>query len=700
MTTSPEGSWARPERAPTVSNDTTTENASDSPIRDSILDRLPRDLTRETTLPLESASRTTNDNSLTITPLSTDNQPSGNVLDISASVDPFKKYLDAGSALGISFEPESRFISGAGNEPASEQSRPVQLTGSVSYWDSLLPSLKLDKTSELAGTSPAVTDVPKAVLDKPTPIASKTSRENVPEKAAIIPERPPERPDVDGKPDGADKGKEVDETTRKTKALFDPSTSESQKLDLVRELVKAGVTRVNFKGSNGESLSLRLEVEPVRRSAREMVHMFISENGGKERVVLRGIAKEDGSFEQQRNPKGNFVSYFGSGKDLFNSQHPDSVEPVIDMRPPDGKDTDLNPVKPSSISGSVHRMFDRAASEASRAGKLMRTSQGIYLRSDFDVDVDGSPRAKEIDRYGSRQTSWSYSQRSDNPYINAEEVPYIVLPKGKYQQFGIELGDYALVRDKATGKVAVAVFADVGPASKTGEGSINLANKHLGLDVTPNRGISEQRFEFLVFPGSGEGKARNQEELLSRISSFKQRIGLEKAPDRPDGRGITPSPDGGRDRRVEPDGRPGDTSPGSIFKAALDSIGKAMWGISDFRNSVRGGRLGCAAAVSEVLQLAGIDYANAAGVGNLVGQLMNNGWTRAPLSQAEPGDVVVKVRSRNWRQGGGGSHIGVVGEGGKVYHNSSSRKVWVEDNLRTRFGGGLDRWVLKPPKNA
>lgn len=170
-------------------------------------------------------------------------------------------------------------------------------------------------------------------------------------------------------------------------------------------------------------------------------------------------------------------------------------------------------------------LMNAAAQEAGNVtGRMVRTSQGVYLKSNFDVDVDGSPRARQIDKYGQTQTSWFYSHAKGHKYINAEKVPYIVLPLGKYKQFGIKLGDYALVRDKGTNKMAVAVFADAGPKSKTGEGSIYLGNEELGLNVTPNRGVSQKRFEYLVFPGSSEGRPRNEQELLSRISNFKQRV--------------------------------------------------------------------------------------------------------------------------------------------------------------------------------
>jgi hypothetical protein len=141
-------------------------------------------------------------------------------------------------------------------------------------------------------------------------------------------------------------------------------------------------------------------------------------------------------------------------------------------------------------------------------------------------------------------------------------------------------------------------------------------------------------------------------------------------------------------------------NPISILWNAIEGVGKALWSLTPFRNSVNNGRLGCAASVSEVLQRSGYRYANHAGVGGLDVQLRQNGWRRAPLDQAAPGDVVVVGRSRGWRAGGGSAHVGIVGENSSVYHNSSSRGQWIKDNLHARFGRGMEVFVLKPPANG
>lgn len=132
-----------------------------------------------------------------------------------------------------------------------------------------------------------------------------------------------------------------------------------------------------------------------------------------------------------------------------------------------------------------------------------------------------------------------------------------------------------------------------------------------------------------------------------------------------------------------------------ILRAAKDSVGQQLF------KFIPGtpGRLGCAASVSAALSKAGFNYAKHAGVGGLSEILQRNGWTKHEgIQNAQPGDVVVVARNARWAQGGGSAHIGIVGENGKVYHNSSGRQQWVEDNLQKVFGGGMMRFILRPPR--
>lgn len=132
----------------------------------------------------------------------------------------------------------------------------------------------------------------------------------------------------------------------------------------------------------------------------------------------------------------------------------------------------------------------------------------IYIKSDMDTDADGSPRAKEIDEFGLLETALSRDNgwRGEGRFVNAETIPYYVLP-GKFNLvFGTrcKLGDVALLRRRET--EVLAIYADIGPKTKLGEGSIK-AVESLGANPwnhAKTKIVSGIEFgvEYLVFPGS------------------------------------------------------------------------------------------------------------------------------------------------------------------------------------------------------
>lgn len=170
--------------------------------------------------------------------------------------------------------------------------------------------------------------------------------------------------------------------------------------------------------------------------------------------------------------------------------------------------------------------MDEAARQGSGHGRnaITNTDHGVYFRGRFDIDADGSPRARQIDKFGDPNTTLRYDDRKRSS-VNAEEVPYIVVPKGEFAKHGLKPGDMAIVRNRENGKMAVAVFADAGPNNKRGEGSLALATE-LGLNNNPNYGGSEKRnFDYLVLPKTGY-PAQNQEQLMARIQAMRDRLGL------------------------------------------------------------------------------------------------------------------------------------------------------------------------------
>jgi Fungal chitosanase of glycosyl hydrolase group 75 len=182
----------------------------------------------------------------------------------------------------------------------------------------------------------------------------------------------------------------------------------------------------------------------------------------------------------------------------------------------------------------------------------LKGSQAIFYKAGMKIDADGSPHAyhpqdKGLDynHNGGRAGNWwgvvtndagkpivqgandpapgfyvsctslaDETKSKDDPsrYVNAEVVPYIVLPEKLYSKAKIQLGDFAAVINKKNGKVAYAIFADEGPAGKLGEGSIALAN-NLGIYSSPKDGGADEDVIYIVFPGSGNGQPRDLEDI-------------------------------------------------------------------------------------------------------------------------------------------------------------------------------------------
>jgi len=82
-------------------------------------------------------------------------------------------------------------------------------------------------------------------------------------------------------------------------------------------------------------------------------------------------------------------------------------------------------------------------------------------------------------------------------YIDSERVPYIVLPGGLPS--APKLGAQALVINLRNQSIVRAIFADIGPRDKIGEGSIALAVA-LGIPANPRTGGCSDGILTIVFP--------------------------------------------------------------------------------------------------------------------------------------------------------------------------------------------------------
>jgi hypothetical protein len=97
-------------------------------------------------------------------------------------------------------------------------------------------------------------------------------------------------------------------------------------------------------------------------------------------------------------------------------------------------------------------------------------------------------------------------------YVDASRIPFVVLPGGMARQLGARPGDFAVVFNQRNGKSSYAIFGDVGPYDRIGEGSVALA-ENLGIRSDARNGGTRRGILYLVFPGSGNREPRTIEEI-------------------------------------------------------------------------------------------------------------------------------------------------------------------------------------------
>ncbi len=131
---------------------------------------------------------------------------------------------------------------------------------------------------------------------------------------------------------------------------------------------------------------------------------------------------------------------------------------------------------------------------------------GYYISSTALVN----PKAKEgtVDRY-----------------VDSSKFNYVALPPSAMRKHGAQKGDYVAAINWKTGKVAGAIFADVGSDGDDdlGEGSIALA-KALGVQGTPKGGGAHEDIVYVVFTGTTQGfptdPAKVESEALAKFKAW------------------------------------------------------------------------------------------------------------------------------------------------------------------------------------
>jgi hypothetical protein len=136
-------------------------------------------------------------------------------------------------------------------------------------------------------------------------------------------------------------------------------------------------------------------------------------------------------------------------------------------------------------------------------------------------DANGEPFIQGADDpfpgyYVSATALADHSKAVNDParYVDASKIPFVVLPGGMARQMGARPGDFAAVFNQRNGKSSYAIFGDVGPHDRIGEGSVALA-ENLGIRSNARNGGAHRGILYLLFPGSGNGRPRTIEEINS-----------------------------------------------------------------------------------------------------------------------------------------------------------------------------------------
>lgn len=105
-------------------------------------------------------------------------------------------------------------------------------------------------------------------------------------------------------------------------------------------------------------------------------------------------------------------------------------------------------------------------------------------------------------------------------YVNAEVIPYMVIPASLKNATNAQLGDYAAIINTVTGKITYGVFADVGPEGKIGEASMKAAEE-VGVNNNPKTGGTHSKeIIYIVFPGSSDGFPKSVPQIHSKGKSL------------------------------------------------------------------------------------------------------------------------------------------------------------------------------------
>ncbi|MFK0156465.1 glycoside hydrolase family 75 protein [Streptomyces sp. NPDC090499] len=157
----------------------------------------------------------------------------------------------------------------------------------------------------------------------------------------------------------------------------------------------------------------------------------------------------------------------------------------------------------------------RYRSDANKAATVpvCGTRQAVFWKADLDIDCDGQRTAHCNRSADPAFTAATAYQQSNGRQLNAEKLPYVVVPgpsrRWNHRKSGVRGGAVAAVIYK--GRVQYAVVGDTGPRDIIGEASYATA-KALGVNPDPRVGGAPSGVTYIVFRHSAVKPIENRAE--------------------------------------------------------------------------------------------------------------------------------------------------------------------------------------------
>ncbi|MBW8794464.1 MAG: glycoside hydrolase family 75 protein [Streptomyces sp.] len=152
----------------------------------------------------------------------------------------------------------------------------------------------------------------------------------------------------------------------------------------------------------------------------------------------------------------------------------------------------------------VSRGRYRSDADTAATVPVCGTRQAVFWKADLDIDCDGQRTSHCNRRADPAFTATTAYQQSNGRQLNAEKLPYVVVPgpSGRWNHWaaGIRGGAIAAVIYKD--RVQYAVVGDTGPRDIIGEASYATA-KALGVNPDPRVGGVPSGVTYIVFKDSG-----------------------------------------------------------------------------------------------------------------------------------------------------------------------------------------------------